>query len=83
MTLYKLKPIQWIIGNKGIRECHSCTHHYIIRYDSNEKCYRIDYYNYITRKSNNKYCNSISEAKQWVENTHIPAKLKQYMEKVT
>lgn len=74
---YQLKPIHWENDS-----CLSPTHRYTIRYDEREYAYAVVYYNKDKGSTNIAYFNSKEQAKEWVENIHIPAKLRYYFNEI-
>lgn len=81
--LYKLKPLKWVYdSDTHIHTLKSPTHTYAIYWDKQEKCHCVHYHNLHTGHSDTAYVTDIEEAKDWVENTHIPAKLFNFFEQV-
>lgn len=75
--LLQLKPLYYNNVSKDHIECKTPLHQYDIRYDYLEQKYRVNYKEYSTNNIGFTYVNSIAEAKEWIEKTHLPSKLKQ------
>lgn len=50
------------------------THLYVVFYDGIEKMFKVIYIDHATDKAGYKLYSSRELAKDWVENTHVPAK---------
>lgn len=83
MATYKLKPLVWHEGTYFDLAEHSTTsptHDYTIRYDTWESSYVVIYHEFATDDTGVKHVSSFEEGKEWVENIHMPAKLKQWFD---
>lgn len=81
--LYKLKPLKWEYdAQTNVHTLHSPTHTYAIYWDKTEQSHCVHYHNLHTGDSDATYVSDIEEAKDWVESTHIPAKLLNFFEMV-
>lgn len=74
--LYKLKALKQFKQHDGSIMLVSPTHEYIIR--ENE----IRYHNLHSKQTSIKYCNSLSDCFDWIYNTHVPSKLKEFFDEV-
>lgn len=79
---FKLKKIEWTQKDGVNYETRSPTHIYVIRIMSKKLGCTCTYFNLHTKSTDSKQFNEASEAKQWVENVHIPAKLLTWFNKI-
>lgn len=81
--LYKLKELEYINKPDKSIEVQSPTHTYIIRFDELEKRYQVQYHERSSNKVGYTWCKTYGECKEWIEKTHLPAKLSQFFDKVS
>lgn len=81
MKLLKLKQIQWV-KDKGVLATTSPTHRYVIRNDAETGMVLVNYHNLHTNSADNIQFKSVLDAMAWVENTHIPSKLREWFTEV-
>lgn len=80
--LYKLKELNYINKPDKSVEVQTPTHTYTIRFDTIEKRYQVMYHELNSNQVGYTWCKSYSECKEWIENTHLPAKLSQFFDKL-
>lgn len=78
---YTLKPIKWT-ESVDKEYYHSPTHKYSLRYDTQEGAYTVTYLNKESMNTDVAYFSTRAIAKDWVENTHVPAKLREWFNEV-
>jgi len=81
VKLLKLKQIQWV-KDKGVLTTTSPTHRYVIRNDAEVGMFMVNYHNLHTNSADNIQFKNVLDAMAWVENTHIPSKLREWFTEV-
>ena len=74
---YIPKEPLWLDIPDGITTV-TALHSYTIRWDDNEHSYHVNYVQHKDQETGFTYKSSIDEAVDWVVNTHMPSKLKEW-----